>query len=41
VPESEAEQVKAILTEEMQAVADLSVPLIAEAHTGRSWYEAK
>jgi DNA polymerase I-like protein with 3'-5' exonuclease and polymerase domains len=25
----------------MQAVADLSVPLIAEAHTGRSWYEAK
>ena len=40
-PEGEAEQVEAILTQEMQAVADLSVPLVAEAHAGRSWYEAK
>lgn len=40
-PEAEAEQVCALLTEEMERVAALSVPLTAEAHSGRSWAEAK
>ncbi len=40
-PEAEAEQVKALLTQEMEQVAQLSVPLIAEAHSGKSWAEAK
>ncbi len=40
-PEAEAERVKALLTEEMEGVADLSVPLTAEAHSGRTWLEAK
>ena len=39
-PESEAEQVKHILTEEMQGAASFSVPLIADAAAGRSWAEA-
>ena len=39
-PEDEAERVKAILTEEMQNVAQLSVPLIADANIGKSWAEA-
>ena len=39
-PDSEAERVKAILTEEMQNVASLSVPLVADAGTGKSWAEA-
>ena len=39
-PEDEAERVKALLTEEMEQVADLSVPLVAEAKAGRSWAEA-
>jgi DNA polymerase-1 len=40
-PESEAEQVRALLKEEMEGVAALSVPLSAEAHMGRNWLEAK
>lgn len=40
-PEAEAEQVSAIVTREMEQVAALSVPLVAEAKTGKSWYEAK
>ena len=40
-PEAEAEQVKALVTREMEAAASLSVPLTAEAKSGRSWYEAK
>ncbi len=40
-PESEAEQVKRLVAEEMERVADLSVPLVAEAHSGRNWLEAK
>ncbi len=39
-PEAEAETVKALLTEEMEHVAALSVPLVAEANAGRSWAEA-
>ena len=40
-PEEEAERVAALLTEEMQGAAKLSVPLVAEAKTGKTWYEAK
>lgn len=40
-PESEAEEAKAILEREMTQVASLSVPLVADAQVGRSWYEAK
>ena len=40
-PEDEAEQVKALLTEEMEGVYDLDVPLTADAHSGKNWLEAK
>ena len=40
-PEAEAEKVKEILQQEMGAAADLSVPLTADAHAGKTWYEAK
>ena len=40
-PEAEAEAVAALVTREMEGAAKLSVPLTAEAKTGRSWYEAK
>lgn len=39
-PESESERVKALLTEEMEKAACLSVPLVAEAHSAHSWAEA-
>ena len=39
-PESEAERVAALLEEEMERAVTLSVPLIAEAHSARSWAEA-
>ena len=39
-PEAETERVKALLTEEMERVATLSVPLIAEASAARNWAEA-
>ena len=37
----EAEQVQRLLAEEMEHVAELAVPLTAEAHAGKSWAEAK
>ena len=40
-PESEAETVSRLLAEEMERVAELSVPLTAEAYWGRNWLEAK
>lgn len=40
-PEAEAQQVMALVTEEMTSAAQLKVPLIADAHQGKSWYEAK
>lgn len=40
-PQSEAEQVKEILTEEMEGAVQLAVPLTAEAHIGTNWLEAK
>ena len=39
-PESEAETVRALLQHEMESVVDYAVPLLAEAHVGRSWAEA-
>ena len=40
-PESIAQQVAALVSEQMQKVAALSVPLLAEAKCGKSWFEAK
>ena len=34
-------EVKEILKDKMEHAADLSVPLIADMHTGKNWYEAK
>lgn len=39
--ESEEEQVRQILSEEMQAAASLSVVLEIDLHTGMTWYDAK
>ncbi len=39
--EQDAAAVGAILTEAMEGAASLSVPLTAEAHSGRSWHAAK
>lgn len=40
-PESLAEAVAELVSTEMSRVADLAVPLVAEAKWGKSWYEAK
>ena len=40
-PQGEAERVGRLLTEEMEGVCQLTVPLIAEAHSGKNWLEAK
>lgn len=40
-PLREAEQVKTIVAREMEQVAQLRLPLLAEAKSGASWYEAK
>lgn len=40
-PEGEASQVQALLREEMEGAARLSIPLMAEAAAGKSWGEAK
>ncbi len=40
-PEELAEPVAALVSREMQQVASLSVPLLAEAKWGKSWFEAK
>lgn len=40
-PVNETEKVKQILTEEMARAAAVSVPLLAEAHAGKSWFDAK
>ena len=40
-PESEQEAVMALVTRAMEQAASLKVPLIAEAHAGKTWYEAK
>ena len=40
-PEELAKEVAELVSDRMQKVADLSVPLVAEAKWGKSWYEAK
>lgn len=40
-PEAEASRVEQLLQQEMQGAAELSVPLLAEAHTGHNWLAAK
>lgn len=40
VKESEAEKAAEILKEEMESAVKLSVPLVADAKIGKSWYEA-
>ncbi|MEG0876380.1 MAG: DNA polymerase I [Oscillospiraceae bacterium] len=40
-PEDEAQRVKACLEEEMERVVSYDVPLRADAHMGKSWFEAK
>ena len=39
-PEDEAEAVSRLISREMERAVELSVPLIAEAHIGRSWADA-
>ncbi len=39
-PDSEVEEVKALLTREMTEVAQLKVPLVAEATAGQTWGDA-
>ena len=39
-PRDEAERVRALLTEEMEHVADFSVPLTVDAKIGTTWAEA-
>ena len=40
-PEHEADAVSRILREEMENAAQLSVPLIADTRTGKTWHETK
>ena len=40
-PEAESDTVKKILEEEMANAMQLSVPMLAEAGSGKSWYQAK
>ena len=40
-PEAIASDVAALISKEMEQVASLNVPLIAEAKWGKSWYDAK
>ena len=39
-PEEEREHVTALVREEMENAVSYSVPLLAEAHSGKSWAEA-
>ena len=39
-PEGEAEQICALVQEEMEGAANLSVPLVAETHAGKAWSDA-
>ena len=41
VPESELEQVKGLLKDEMEHAAKLSVPLVVDLAYGHTWVEAK
>ena len=39
-PEAEGARIAQILEEEMEHVVQLTVPLVAEAHVGKSWADA-
>jgi DNA polymerase-1 len=41
VPESEIEEVRALVVERMEHAVELEVPVVAEAGVGTSWYDAK
>lgn len=40
-PQEEADAIAELLTQEMEAAVNLSVPMKADAHVGQTWYEAK
>ena len=40
-PEGLADKASALLQETMESACELSVPLIAEVHVGKNWYDAK
>ena len=40
-PQCEQQQVERLLAEEMEGVMSLTVPLVAQAHSGGNWLEAK
>lgn len=40
-PDNETDKVKEILTQEMENACRMKVRLVADAHSGQSWYEAK
>ena len=40
-PENEREAVEALLRECMESAAQLRVPLVADVHAGKSWYDTK
>lgn len=41
VPNDELSAVKALVKETMEGAVDLTVPLLADENTGKTWYEAK
>ena len=40
-PEADVEAITELVREEMEGVAELDVPLVVEAGSGETWYEAK
>ncbi|MBR5301717.1 MAG: DNA polymerase I [Clostridia bacterium] len=40
-PENEREAVETLLRESMESAAQLRVPLVADVHAGKSWYDTK
>ena len=40
-PPEERDRAAQILEEEMEGAVSLSVPMVAEAGSGRTWFEAK
>lgn len=41
VPEEQAAAAEKLLKEEMEAAAQMSVPMTVDVHSGKSWYDAK
>jgi len=41
VPHNEVEAVQALVRTEMESAAQLDVPLVADVHSGESWYDTK